>query len=69
MSLLIPISPRFKSFPVSFDVHRTGRKQAHKLEYATFGHFSKAATDAAVADLVDVRPHVLNDSMEIPMKH
>ena len=25
-------------------------------EYATFGHFNKAATDAAVADLVDVSP-------------
>jgi hypothetical protein len=24
------------------------------LEYATFGHFSQAATDAAVADLVEV---------------
>lgn len=30
------------------------------VEYATFGHFSQAATDAAVADLVEVSKAVIS---------
>lgn len=49
--LSTPTLPRFRNFQVSLLL----QSGVDEVEYATFGHFSKAATEAAVADLVDVR--------------
>ena len=47
-----PTSPRSPSYPVSPPPILA--RKANPAEYATFGKFSQSATDAAVADLVDV---------------